>query len=223
MVVATTSDRRYCTLKLDREHELTLQACQSGLSDSPILSRCLLDATDRVVVTASMSGQVLVYNHRTETKVDERHDHRKYVVQVAAWTQREAPYSYWVATAGWDGRVFLYLTSRRQNYALGDPIASIAIATDPQSILFVEHPDETKPFLLVTRRDSTYLYYYGLPEIQHVLNIHQERLPVQIQLRGKQNLAPHSNAWIAFSPTYVALCPTDASLFAVATSDIPHM
>jgi hypothetical protein len=40
---------------------------------------------------------------------------------------------------------------------------------------------------------------------------------------GKQNLAPHSNAWVAFTPSDVQLCPTDSSLVAVATSTMPHM
>ena len=40
---------------------------------------------------------------------------------------------------------------------------------------------------------------------------------------GNQNLAPHSNAWIAFTPSDVQLCPTDPSLIVVATSTTPHM
>jgi WD40 repeat protein len=44
-----------------------------------------------------------------------------------------------------------------------------------------------------------------------------------LELLGKQNLAPHSNAWISFSPSDIQVCPTDPSIVAVATSTTPHM
>jgi hypothetical protein len=40
---------------------------------------------------------------------------------------------------------------------------------------------------------------------------------------GKQNLAPQSNAWIAFSPSCLALSPHDPTVVAVALSTLPHM
>ena len=42
-------------------------------------------------------------------------------------------------------------------------------------------------------------------------------------LIGKQNLAPHSNAWVAFTPSDVQICPTNPYLAAIATSSTPHM
>ncbi|KAK3064974.1 hypothetical protein LTR53_018322, partial [Teratosphaeriaceae sp. CCFEE 6253] len=37
------------------------------------------------------------------------------------------------------------------------------------------------------------------------------------------NLAPHSNAWVAFTPSALALSPRDPTLIAVGTSSVPHM
>jgi hypothetical protein len=57
------------------------------------------------------------------------------------------------------------------------------------------------------------MYYYSIP------GPHSQAFT----LLGKQNLAPHSNAWIAFTPADIQLCPTDPALVAVATSTTPHM
>jgi hypothetical protein len=42
-------------------------------------------------------------------------------------------------------------------------------------------------------------------------------------LLGRQNLAPHSNTWVVFTPSAVQICPNDPQIAAVATSSIPHM
>ena len=80
----------------------------------------------------------------------------------------------------------------------------------------------------MTRRESTYLYYYALPALETARQLRKETAngppsPAELVVLGKQNLSPHSNSWIAFSPSSVAVSPTDSSLLAVATSAVPHM
>lgn len=163
-----------------------------------------------------MSGQVVVYDHERGKVLDERRDHKKYVVKIASWRDTEHT---WVATAGWDAKIFLYRTSSDQSSGLGPPVAATTFPTNPETIIFVQHPDSDSPLLLATRRDSTSLYYYALPSASST----SAPTPAHLQLLGTQNLAPHSNAWIAFSPSSVAICPTDPTLLAVATSALPHM
>ncbi len=131
--------------------------------------------------------------------LDTRNDHSKYVVKVAAWNEN-------IVTAGWDSKVFLYHASGNFS-SLGTPVAAVTLSTNPETVTFVRHPDSDHPILLVTRRDSTSLYYYSL----------------ELKLLGSQNLAPHSNSWITFTPSSVEICPQDPTLLAVATSAIPHM
>ncbi|KAI4134192.1 MAG: hypothetical protein LQ347_001730 [Umbilicaria vellea] len=168
-----------------------------------------------------MSGQVILYDHAREKVIEERRDHKKYVVQVASW---EGPQGTWLATAGWDAKVLVYRVSADgagQALALGAPVASVTLSTNPEAVLFIDHPDKDTPILIMTRRDSTSLHYYKLP----CLDTSSELVspPAELQLIGRQNLAPHSNAWIAFSPSSIATSPTDPTLLAIATSAVPHM
>jgi hypothetical protein len=96
---------------------------------------------------------------------------------------------------------------------LGQPSATLHLPSIPETVLFVTSPDDGKPVLVVARRDSTFLHFYAVPEPDSP----------DLTLLGKQNLAPHSNAWIAFTPSDVQLSPTDPSLVAIATSTTPHM
>ena len=146
-----------------------------------------------------MSGQVILYDHEIDKVLDERRDHSKYVVKVATWNGI-------VVTAGWDKKVFIYHASG-DFLSLGSPVAATTLSTNPETITFVEHPDSDRPILLVTRQDSTLLYYYSL----------------ELKLLGSQNLAPHSNSWITFTPSSIAVNPKDPTLLAVATSAVPHM
>ena len=172
-----------------------------------------------------MSGQIVLCDlGRSDDQaviIDKRRDHSKYVVKVAAWEDVDGA---WLATAGWDAKVLLYrlLTSERGAYdSIGPPVALISLPTNPEALLFASPPDTSVPVLVVTRRDSTSLYYYGLPSVQEA----SMRLsaPSKLELLGSQNLAPHSNAWVAFTPSSLMLCPMDSSLLAVATSTLPHM
>ena len=164
-----------------------------------------------------MSGQVVLYDHEEDKVLDERRDHNKYVVRVDIWTDSHVT---WVATAGWDAKIYLYRLSQEGKQQLGAPVASITLATNPETIKFVRHPDRQDPILVITRRDSTSLHYYSILTPEGSASTPP---PTELKFLGSQNLAPHSNAWIAFSPSSIAVCPTDPTLIAVATSAVPHM
>lgn len=219
VLVATSADRRLNLLSPDPT--MTLLKSNNYLHDSPILSCAILGKRYLTSVTTSMSGQVILYDHAREKVIEERRDHKKYVVQVASW---EGPQGTWLATAGWDAKVLVYRVSADgagQALALGAPVASVTLSTNPEAVLFIDHPDKDTPILIMTRRDSTSLHYYKLP----CLDTSSELVspPAELQLIGRQNLAPHSNAWIAFSPSSIATSPTDPTLLAIATSAVPHM
>ena len=213
MLYATTADRDINFVDVDQNFAILKSL--NHIQDSPILSCVPLGAhADFITVSSAMSGQVVVYDHKADRLVEERKDHKKYVVKVATCSQSG---NLWVATAGWDAKVYVYRLEN-PNSGLGAPVAAISLPTNPETIIFVEHPHADEHVLLVTRRDSTSLYYYQLPCNQ----VASESL-TNLELLGSQNLAPHSNAWIAFSPSSVATCPTDPAMLAIATSAVPHM
>ncbi|KAL8862964.1 MAG: hypothetical protein Q9178_000906 [Gyalolechia marmorata] len=243
LLFATTADRRLHILQPN--HTFPLQDSLSHIHDSPILSCTILPlgSGGMVSLTTSMSGQVIVYDHRAKRVLDERRDHGKFVVRCAWMRDGEGEgEKMWVATAGWDGKVFVYRVVWKDGDGdsnsswLGDPVASLSLATNPETVTFVGHPDDGgRPVLVVTRRDSTFLHYYLCEEEDRGLEEEEEEeeeeegdgtsLSAVVNLRflGSQNLAPHSNAWISFTPSSVAICPTDPQLLAIATSAVPHM
>ncbi|KAF1951704.1 hypothetical protein CC80DRAFT_191943 [Byssothecium circinans] len=205
---ATTADRR---LHLFDPTVPSLPLIQSYTSfvDSPILDFVVFKS--KFLLTASMSGRLLLYNTETDQVLDERKDQTKYIVKLAAWSENS---SILLASAGWDSKVLLYRFDIDEEHPLlGQPIATINLSSIPETLSFIQSPETMKPIILLSRKDSTFLYYYSVP------------LPGenQIKLLGRQNLAPHSNAWISFTPSDVQLSPHDASLVAVATSSTPHM
>ncbi|KAK7556761.1 WD40-repeat-containing domain protein [Phyllosticta citricarpa] len=216
-VMASTADRRLHILSSQNEH-FNVHRSLTHVQDSPILAYDLI--AGRYLLTSSMSGKLVLYDSKEEKVLDERKDHTKYAVRIAS---REQADGVWVATAGWDAKVFLYnlRQSNESTLRLEAPIATLVLPTNPEDLVFIEHPDTAKPLLLLTRRDSTFLQYYSLPDAAGG-SADLER-PVTLQFLGKQNLAPASNAWIAFTPSSIVLSPTDPSLLAVATSAVPHM
>lgn len=176
----------------------------SNLHDAPVLSSLLL-ARDRIL-TASMSGQLYLSDPNGRV-LEKRRDHTKYVVKVVALT--DDPGESYLATAGWDNKVVVYKVDQEANLEIGEPMATIPLSSKPEAILLVRHPENNRPVLLASRTDSSFIFYYSVEE--------------EPRLLGKQNLAPHSNAWVAFTPSSLELCPTDSSLLAVGTSSIPHM
>lgn len=158
-----------------------------------------------------MSGKMLLYDTLSDRILDERKDHSKYVVKIACWPDGD---SVLVASAGWDSKVFLYrIYIDGDAPHIGEPLSTLTLPSIPETLLFLRSPEDGSPILLVARRDSTFLYYFS---------VLRASAPV-FTLLGKQNLAPHSNAWVAFTPADVRICPTDPSVVAVATSSTPHM
>lgn len=188
----------------------------------------------RYVLMTNMSGHLLL-QHGSGI-LDSRKDHSKYAVKVVAHEEQRGSDSSrpcWVATAGWDATVYLYhfdIPNEEQKCpTIGEPVARITTTTNPESLLFVRHVDTKELVLLVSRRDSTYIYYYQVEAPSRIntplpeeTTIRRSAIP-EAQLLGRQNLAPHSNAWVAFSPAHMALSPHDPDLLAVATSTLPHL
>lgn len=197
----------------------------ASLHNGPILS--VYPLQEGCALTTSMSGQLIFHGPRSfssSTDVEilgRRSDHSKYAVQVAATNGTSSRRI--IATAGWDQKVHIYANagaeaggsqSATTTDLLRDPAATISLPTNPESFVFVRHPDTDALYLVLSRRDSTHLYYYL---------IEPSPTGITVSEAGKQNLAPHANAWIAFSPACLALSPKDSTLLAVATSHLPHM
>ncbi|MCJ1310919.1 hypothetical protein MMC25_004587 [Agyrium rufum] len=225
VVLTTTADRRLSMLEAVDDY--TLLRSDAQIHDSSILS-CLVLRNGQQSITTSMSGQVVLYDHAQRIAIDERRDHKKYVVK-AEMHQSEG--GTWLATAAWDARVYLYYLhhspSAGSPTTMGNPIGMVELSTNPETLLIVNAPEHDSPLLIVTRRDSTHLYFYALPPIpdpSSSTSDHQPSTPPsRLHLLGTQNLAPHANAWISFSPSSIALSPLDPTILAVATSSLPHM
>lgn len=172
----------------------------------------------------NMSGQLVL--QRGADVLGRRKDHSKYAVKVVACEKEVGSGSgsgkVLVATAGWDARICVYEFDIPVDDGgdavvnMGEPAGYISLTTNPETMLFVRH-DLGRTMLLVSRRDSTHLYYYQVDSLSAAAS------PTECKLLGKQNLAPHSNAWVTFSPSGMALSPHDPGLLAVATSSLPHM
>lgn len=217
VLAATNAARTICVLNLDNNFT-PLNSRSSFASESPMLDVQVLPYPFMMAtIMTSMSGKVMTYNQETGTLLSERSDHTKYVPRLAIGDPRNPFTKVQVATAGWDGKIFYYRLpspSMSEEPKLGKPIAELSLPTNPEAILLTRHPETDDYILIVTRRDSTRLYFYRVPD---------QCDEGGLTLLGSQNLAPHSNAWIAFSPSSIALCPTDPTLLAVATSSLPHM
>ena len=154
-----------------------------------------------------MSGHLTLTSISGEV-IEKRRDHAKYIVQIAVSPDARRPL---IATAGWDNKINIYSPTVAYNCPpeLDEPMATIELPSKPESILFLTHPESNQLVLLVSRTDSSSLHYYTTDP--------------EPRLLGRQNLAPHSNAWVAFTPSALALSPKDPSLLAVATSAVPSM
>ena len=220
LILATTADRRMTLLRIDAE--LSLFKSYSHLHDSPILSCISLSDKSLITLSSGMSGEIVLYDHEYDEILEKRRDHSKYVVEVTAFLANSG--IHWVATAGWDDKILIYVIKPcrdSSHMCIGPPVAVIHLPTNPQAILFVEDPNDAAPILIATRRDSTLLLFFSLSSVGLIDS--SVNSPVELELLGVQNLAPHSNTWIAFSPASMALCPTDSSVLAVVTSSVPHM
>lgn len=193
-------------------------------ADSPILSTTIY-ATGLRTASTTMSGKLMIHDRQTGELLAERRDHGKWAVHVAAWM---LPQDYdrhmLIATAGWDQKVHIY-NIRAQNpeadqqaLNIPPPIYTITLPSNPESMVFVTNPDTNKLYLVVSRRDSSFIHYYRIEARGPAAPDEMSVAPA-----GRQNLAPHSNAWVAFTPSALALHPSDPTLLAIATSHLPHL
>lgn len=172
-----------------------------------------------------MAGALALHDLPNDHQISTRRDHAKYAVQVAAcYFDSSSNPGHLVATAGWDQKVNIYWLSGAEmgqfsTSDLQDPFHTIVLPSNPESLVFARHPDTGCLHLILSRRDSTFLYYYAITQASNF----SSQLACLVTDAGRQNLAPHSNAWISFTPSCLALCPTDPTLLAVATSHLPHM
>lgn len=232
VIISTGADRQIHLSKTSNGHDSIISF--SSLSDSPVLSYVSI-LKGRYVLMTNMSGG-LIFLHGSYV-LDSRKDHSKYAVKVVAYEEKDeaGPSSHvWVATAGWDATVYLYrinIPNGEDAPVIGEPVGQIKLTTNPESLVFVRHVDTNELILLVSRRDSTHIYYYRVAPSpnetsdldQSESNTNQSTSSPACHLLGQQNLAPHSNAWVAFSPAHMSLSPRDPGLLAVATSTLPHM
>lgn len=208
LVVVTTADRQLHLIDplLPKANLVRSYTC---FQDSPILD--VVPFGKQYLLIGSMSGMLRLYDTAQDRIIAQRKDHAKYIVKIATYSSNG---SLLVATAGWDAKVNLYRVGvEADSPHLDVPIATLTLPSIPETTWFIASPDEGDPILGVSRRDSSFLHFYQL----------DGRSPQALSYVGKQNLAPHSNAWIAFTPSDVQPCPTDPSVVAVATSSTPHM
>jgi WD40 repeat protein len=204
-----------------------LSSALSDGNDAPILS--INPLQNAYLLSTSMSGQLALRDAQTGNLIAKRRDHRKMAIQVVAEMVSERLL---IITAGWDQRVLLYVTNPSTLQSLdedvdsesgepnffGDPVHMMTLTTVPESILLVRHPETQDLYLVLSRRDSSFIYYYHIS-----IPPPSRPLICNVTPAGRQNLAPHSNAWVAFTPSCLSISPKDPTLLAVATSHLPHM
>ncbi|KAL2368602.1 hypothetical protein BDBG_04453 [Blastomyces gilchristii SLH14081] len=225
VIIASGADKRVSLYEVDAPYSVI--STFKDLVDSPLLSgTCLYDGAYRA--TTTMSGQLLLF--QGQKIIASRKDHTKCAVAVVAFQEEQPIFqTTWLATAGWDSRIYIYritIPDVGAQLTIGEPLAVIKTATVPECILFMRSQGTGDLVLLASVADSTYLYYYLVESPLNRLERGHRTInnqPHECPLLGKQDLSPHSNAWVAFSPACFALSPRDPTLLAVATSSQPYM
>lgn len=183
--------------------------------EAPVLS---ISTFSDYTVIGDMAGNLLLMASSDGNVLDRRKEHRKYVVKIAVSEQEQGT---WIASAGWDSKVYIYwLPKTRSPPSLQEPVGEISLSSNPEAILFVHSSFTDRTNLLLSRRDSTFLYYYDVPNTG---SFSTSSTSIELELLGRQNLAPHALSWVAFTPSEITLCPTDGTKVAIATSSTPHM
>ncbi|KAK7207213.1 WD40-repeat-containing domain protein [Myxozyma melibiosi] len=174
------------------------------LHSSPILTLEVLD--ENTIMTGGMDGRLVVSKPATGEITAEQKDHFKYLVKIAISKDQK-----YVATVGYDKKVHVYTIERSETEPPKfNKIGSLSFPTNPEAAAFTyQDGDDEIPKLVISRRDSTFLYYYKLQ-------------PNLIEF-ARHNLNPESNSWVSFCAMDIALDPTEQKYLGVATSSIPHM
>ncbi|KAK9237226.1 WD40-repeat-containing domain protein [Lipomyces kononenkoae] len=206
-ILTSSADR---SLRIFDFYTLELLRVHTHLHASPILS--FLVFNESTLLTGGMDGRLVVSNPATGDIIAQLNDHQKYLVRIAC--SRDMKY---VATAGYDKKVNAYsienLGSDESNFAFAK-IGTISFPTNPEAILFAttegeNESESTTPRLIVSRRDSTFLYYYKL-------------FPV-LSEAARHNLNPDGTSWVSFCAMDMSLDPVDHKFLVVATSTVPQM
>ncbi|KAL7269612.1 hypothetical protein RUND412_007715 [Rhizina undulata] len=208
VIIAATVDRALRLFDSEQPHKLL--RTYHHLHDAIILHCAII--RNKWLLTTSMTGRTVISNADTGKIVDDIHDHSKYVFRAIVSKNEE-----YVATAGYDKLVHVYKLTfspseeDEESPALSESVGKLELITAPEAIMFttVDTADGKKDALIVSRRDSTFLYYHllapGLP------------------LHTKYNLSPDANTWSIYHAMSLAPHPNNPDLIAVATSSVPHM
>ena len=178
------------------------------LTDSTILSIAPWGSSHLLLTT--LAGSLHVYYMDDAKIVNSWRPHTKHAIQVITHTRQGASSNIgYVATAGNDNKVLVF-ASPLNAFHFDQVLGTIMLQTPPVCIAFARNPDTGVLHLIVARQDSSKLDCYSVTTDK-------------IEYTGTQNLAPHSNTWVVFSPSSITVCPTDPTLLAVGTSQTPHM
>lgn len=168
-----------------------------------------------------MSGKIMLHDLVSQRLIAERRDHTRWAVNVAEHILADHR-NCLIASVGWDQKIHVYAIPLDSNLSPLDkdippPVHTITLPSNPESVVFVKNPDTSALYLVFSRRDSSFLYYYRVDFPSSAQST------ITLTDSGRQNLAPHSNAWVAFTPSALALHPRDPTLLAIATSHLPHL
>lgn len=186
-IVTACADRTLC---IHHGETLKLTRVLSDLHPSPILS---VMEDNGFLVTAGMDGCVHVVNFETGSVHRTLKQHDKYAVHLKTSSKH-------LVTAGYDKRIHVY--GPRGDTWLG----TIELSSNPEALLLTEA--DQKDVLIVSKRDSTFLYYYDLANLPNPLR--------------QYNLA-EQGSWVSFCCGDIARSPTHPQQYGVVTTSAPTM
>jgi WD40 repeat protein len=215
-LVSTAADKTVRLIPLNHHEDEVLEFT----AEAPVLSYATIHGGKRVLFL-TISGSLGVYDvEKREVASKPARYHAKFGVRIA--TEEVSNQGTLVATAGWDRKIqvtYLANIPSGSELELPEPATTLMLDSLPEDLLFKRHPTTQQLYLILSRRDSTYLYYYSVEWDGTSIGVGS----IELKLQGKQNLAPYATSWNTFSAACLATCPSDPNLLAVATSSVPHM
>ncbi|KAF8448327.1 WD40-repeat-containing domain protein [Terfezia claveryi] len=196
----------------------------TNLHMGPILAVCVLRG--RYLLTGSMHGTVALHRAYDGKEIWRVKDHNKFVVkmEISKEVDEGDARGWWFATAGYDKQVHVYRIhilreSEQHDECKIEHVGSIEYDTTPEALCFIPPPllpthhtgtpPTQPPVLIVSRRDSTKVYYYSL-------------LPNPALIKYYE-LVPETTSHIIFSPMSLALSPGPQPFLAIVTDSVPVM
>lgn len=202
-ILVTEADR---SLRIFDFYTFDLLKVYLHIHSSPILMLEVLDESN--IMTGGMDGRLVISTPSTGEVTVELKDHFKYLVKIAISKDHK-----YVATAGYDKKVHVYSLEKPESGPIVlSKIGTLTFPTNPEAAIFVYADGEdgaTTTKLVVSRRDSTFLYYYKLQ-------------PNLVEF-ARHNLNPESNSWVSFCAMDLVLDPTEHKYLGAVTSTVPHM